>query len=869
MVFVEMRIPRSQLLSFALVAAASAAVALARPAPGPLSDRRGDLGEQISAATGLSVHPGTIETTSRREWKPGFRPAVSPRELIFLASEDPGGPADLYLAEVRTAPGPRLVSIGETVNLTRSADGDDYLLAVRPPYAVVATRALGQVRSLTVFDLAGREPSRGEAWTPLQRLLSRLTDLQRCGRLLGIGRLNLRFLYPPRDVELGFTERDGRRILLAEWRDRTGETHLTGIDPESGGCADEGLEAIPDLRLPKRPILWAVDTVRAIPWIGPGPIQWAEGRFFALRDRLRRLRYEMRGGEERTAGEASGGNQGETARFEVQPGAEVGEESPRVEWPPPKIDPPVFSRRAAGEGIWRPTAPEFVRRLPGAPPSIVGTYVRTDSARPYVKVHLFALDMRQLEMHMVAGQEDPQSTTGAQGTGRIPRDPELLPRVVAAFNGAFKTEHGAYGMMVERDVLLPPADEAATVATYEDGQAAMGSWPAGYPIPERMVSFRQNMDPLVEGGVVNPRRRYLWGFTLGDDIKNMNTVRSGICMRGDGTLIYGWGEDLTATTLGKALNAAGCTYGMHLDMNPYHTAFVYYRFSRDVNVDNLRFDSQIAISDMRYWTKRYVYGAPKDFFFFALRDSSPGSGWSSEGLAQPAPAEVPAVFRKRVGEVEMLAVAADRFRAGISPGDVPEDLAPAAPDRAELDDSRLLAEIELGPYDADRGQLVAGSVVARLVEGRATLRQLRDGAIETAPWSRAPGEPAVYEAVQGGWLVRDGEAVSAGDSPVAAIGAIGDRFLVAGFGPSAALAEVLVAEGVESAIRWDAARRESWASLRRESGMTDFDGEPVRALPEKEATLRLLGEPVHLGAVRFPRREEVGGETSATAEPSD
>ena len=66
---------------------------------------------------------------------------------------------------------------------------------------------------------------------------------------------------------------------------------------------------------------------------------------------------------------------------------------------------------------------------------------------------------------------------GATGTGRLPDDPETLKRIVAAFNGAFKTEHGAYGMMVEGNVLLPPQDEAATIATYEDGTVVMGSWP--------------------------------------------------------------------------------------------------------------------------------------------------------------------------------------------------------------------------------------------------------------------------------------------------------------------------------------------------------------------------------------------------------
>src|SRR5208337_3432588 len=84
---------------------------------------------------------------------------------------------------------------------------------------------------------------------------------------------------------------------------------------------------------------------------------------------------------------------------------------------------------------------------------------------------------------------------------------------------------------------------------------------------EDIVSFRQNLDPLVDSGEVNPMGRALWGYTLPGS--GMQTERSGICVTESGNMLYAWGDDVSGTALGKALKAAGCTYALHLDMNPH------------------------------------------------------------------------------------------------------------------------------------------------------------------------------------------------------------------------------------------------------------------------------------------------------------
>jgi len=861
------RIHPSHLIAAALIAAAGIAICLVWSSPQSEQVADGDtsIESQVAAATGLWVLPGSAVWASGRP-EAELAPAIRGREILFLAATARGEPADLFRAELRVGPGPTLISVAGMANLTESPAGDDFTVQASPPFVAVATRALGQVRSLTIFDLRGQQLPRGEGWSALQRAMARVTDLQRTSRPRGCGRVNVRFYRPPEDVELAFTERGGHKVLMVEWTDRLGKQHLAGVDAATGDSEHGDLDAEAEVRLPKRPILWLVDTIRAIPWIGPGPIEWAEGRFFALKDSLRRLEYELSGeeSESETADDDAESRGLAALAYTLPAGLEIGAPEPPVTWPPPPIDPPVFSRKRAGEGVWTPAAPDFVRTIPGAPPAFFRTFVRADERRPYTQVELLAMDMRQLELHMVAGHEDPQSTTGAKGTGRIPRDPAIMSRVVAVFNGAFKTEHGAYGMMADRTVLLPPQDEAATVATMTDGTLAMGSWPKGLPIPDEMLSFRQNMDPMVEEGVVNPRRRWLWGFTLDNDIHNMNTVRSGICMTADGNLIYAWGDDSTALTIGVAMNAAGCIYGMHLDMNPYHCSFIYYRFEDEPDEKRPKYKAELANRDMGFNPSRFVFGSSKDFFYLTLRDSSPGPDWDAAELAQPAPYHVPAVFRRQQGPVELLIVDRNRSQTALTPGAVPSELAPRVEDGRAGNEELLLLEVLLGPWSKERGQLVRGAVVAVLEPGAATLARHDDGTLTIDPWGEpAPDTAPIDEAVQGRWLVRDGLSASEDAEALSGIGFAGDHWLVVGHGPAGELARAMITAGVETAIAFRSDGDGPWALVRRERGMTDFAGQPIDAREVESAALRILARATHMGGVRL---EEALQSTTADAD---
>ena len=254
----------------------------------------------------------------------------------------------------------------------------------------------------------------------------------------------------------------------------------------------------------------------------------------------------------------------------------------------------------------------------------------------------------------------------------MPRDPGVYRRIVAAFNGAFKTEHGHYGMMVHKRVLLPPVAGAATVAVLADGRVAFGTWGTDRRVggiagvdDEAIESFRQNLDPLVDEGRVNPTGRNIWGYTLPG--KGVQTERSALCVTTAGHLVYAWGDDVSATTLAKSIKMAGCDYGMHLDMNPFHTGFL---FTTIEDLASKKYKSQLLTPSMSIPLDRYIQYAPKDFFYVMVRDPTPAAGegqaqpWVPSAGIQPPPHWMPGIWSARVGEssrsIELIDVEAGR-----------------------------------------------------------------------------------------------------------------------------------------------------------------------------------------------------------------
>jgi hypothetical protein len=256
---------------------------------------------------------------------------------------------------------------------------------------------------------------------------------------------------------------------------------------------------------------------------------------------------------------------------------------------------------------------------------------------------------------MVPGTEEPQSATGEFGDGKIPRDPRLLSRLVAAFNGGFQSTHGDFGMMVERRMVVPPKPYAATIARLRDGSLGFGTWPYELTTPAEFVSFRQNLTPLVGDGAFNPYGREWWGGVPHDWEDETHTVRSGLCLTREKFVAYFYATQIDHVRLGRAMLAARCDYGLHLDMNQGHTGLELYKVDVAENLPPIsgkldgHWQAEGDVSDMPGWKfrgrrlvknmqlmhfPRYIRRGARDYFYLALRPVLPGVPLSA-GSSEP------------------------------------------------------------------------------------------------------------------------------------------------------------------------------------------------------------------------------------------
>jgi hypothetical protein len=115
----------------------------------------------------------------------------------------------------------------------------------------------------------------------------------------------------------------------------------------------------------------------------------------------------------------------------------------------------------------------------------------------------------------------------------------------------------------------------------------------------------------------------------------------------------------------------GCDYAMHLDMNPYHTGFLFAAIDDFVGK---KYRSQLLTPSMSIPIDRYIQYSPKDFFYVLVHDAVPpavpgATAWQPDGGTQPPPSWMPGVWRAQAdARVELLDVepgrATWRVRAG-------------------------------------------------------------------------------------------------------------------------------------------------------------------------------------------------------------
>lgn len=685
-------LPRSRLLGAALVLGIGIACATHEPP-----------GERTEAGISALVARAAGEELEQFGWEPSRGALIDlvwGRPVLALTRS-----ARLVRVHLRVSPEGDVVGVRSLHELARANPNSGLAFGVTDRAALLLTDSPEHAPKVTLLALDGELDAPGT--TTVGRLGLWLARFAATGEPRGVGRTVLTLTERAAGVRVST---NGETITFHAAG--TSETHSLSALLEEG-----------DLRAPESTLL-EIDVVRARApgaWhlladlgrgaVGSVAIARLEELVFSAKDVLRRAWYRaLHPADDHAKANVEATQAGASEAAPRDTHARTARERASLAhaptFPPRPIEPPL-DRSEAGEGVWRPAGDALVsERLAGGPPVFARTFVRADASRPYARTELVVLDMTRLELGLEAGYEDPEPEAGLRGTGHVPRDPSVFRRIVATFNGAFKKLHGGYGMKAGGEVLVPPVVGAATIVIDGTGHTSLGTYQPQHPIAlgatnqetflANARAYRQNLEPLVDGGRLLPSGRTSWGDHLVGG--SVAAERSGLCITRDRHLIYAWSLEATAAGLARAMALGDCDYAVHLDMNPGHSTFAFNRIER---FEPLVAKGELLDPRMRSSATRYVRWSPKDFFFVSLRSSQPPSVPGSldfEPAESAAPGFGPAIFRAETEvagiTLEILSVDTSRYSFALEVGNSEHGARPLA--EPEMHDAPPLFAFSLG-----------------------------------------------------------------------------------------------------------------------------------------------------------------------------
>jgi hypothetical protein len=232
---------------------------------------------------------------------------------------------------------------------------------------------------------------------------------------------------------------------------------------------------------------------------------------------------------------------------------------------PGKFD-PLVARPLPGEGVWQPSG-----RLVGGRPALWVTYVRPDVVHTSLLAGVAYFDMSRLTATLHAGTEVPGGGPWVHGARVSPSD---YPRVIAAFNSAFRLDNSRGGYFAEGRTVKPLVSGRASLVLRTGGRVDVGVWGRDESMSGAVTAVRQNLDLIVDHGALVPgladANNGLWGGTVGNKIY---VWRSGVGVDARGNLLYVAGPGLNVETLAELLRRAGSVRAMELDINSWWTSF--------------------------------------------------------------------------------------------------------------------------------------------------------------------------------------------------------------------------------------------------------------------------------------------------------
>jgi len=305
------------------------------------------------------------------------------------------------------------------------------------------------------------------------------------------------------------------------------------------------------------------------------------------------------------------------AKAAPQPSASAEGPPPLPPFRPRDVGPVHESWSAPGDGVWVAVKDP---RHPEEDPHLRKTLLHPDQYRSWAELFVVAVDLRRVDVHLVAGRYEPKTyERDAKDYARPARIPESVQELLlGAFNGSFKTDHGHYGMLIDGVTLVKPRKRACTFALYRDGGLKIAMWPELEPSLAEMVWFRQAPSCMVEGGNMHPglvdTKARSWGATLDGE-----TVirRSAVGLNDARDILYvSISNHTTARAIALGMKHAGATDVAQLDVNWSYPKFVlFHPREDDGQLVAVALAEGFEFSEDEYIRKR----SHRDFFYLTRK----------------------------------------------------------------------------------------------------------------------------------------------------------------------------------------------------------------------------------------------------------
>ena len=220
-----------------------------------------------------------------------------------------------------------------------------------------------------------------------------------------------------------------------------------------------------------------------------------------------------------------------------------------------------------GEGVFR-----VLRSLHGAP-AIQETLVRPDAVSSSYFTTVVEMSGRATRLALHPGMMDPGRPTAFHSVAHVSASPRLL----GTFNSGFLVQDSQGGFYLNGRTAGTLRPGAASIVTYRDGHTDIGVWGRDVRMRPDVVSVRQNLRLIVDGGrpVSNMDAAVASRFGAAASAAH-RTWRSGLGITASGDLVYAMGNALTTNALADVLAKAGAVRAMQLDINFHSTVFIWY-----------------------------------------------------------------------------------------------------------------------------------------------------------------------------------------------------------------------------------------------------------------------------------------------------